>query len=528
MTDSEARPLPKWLPALVAAALSLALYAVCIGGTYIYDDVRIARLDDRVQNPHLWKLYWTRDYFLGGVDNLYRPLVSMTYGAEWWLLGNRPWVFHLINVLLNAAAAAVVAELARRLAEFRVAMIAGVLFAVHPVHVEAVANIVGRAELLCALASVGALILFLRRPMTAGRALVIFLLFVVALLSKEQGMVLPLLILALAIATGRKSESPLERQRLLLLVLLLSWGLVGFILLREYALPLKFEWDRTALDATINPLVSSTGSDRWLMPVELLGRYTQLLVAPWKLSIDYGEAVISSKVDWNLPYVYLGFVSLAVWAGLMWMAVRRRGWVAGFCLIATAITYAPVSNLLIIGTNMNERLMYQPSIFFLILVSLGIARLPTRAAVAVVVVLGGLGALRSFTYARRWNDAMSFYATSLREQPRSIRLHLLLGQELRDSGRYDEALAVLNQAQELKPDYWMTYVRLGQVELARHRLDRAQEDFQKAFDRLPSGPLEHLVREVITSRSATQPALRDLLTTPVQPRALPEPGKSAR
>ncbi len=187
----------RWGPAAFSAALALALYAVTLGGTYIYDDSFLIGLDDRVQHPKLWGQFWTHDYFNGGIDNLYRPLVSQSYGLQWWLHGNRPWAFHLVNLLLHAGACALVAEFARRLVDWRVGLIAGLLFAAHPVHAEAVAGIVGRAELACAVGVVGAMVLFLHRPMTRWRALAIFGLCLVAVLSKEQGLLLPLLLGAL-------------------------------------------------------------------------------------------------------------------------------------------------------------------------------------------------------------------------------------------------------------------------------------------------------------------------------------------
>ncbi|MGB7160425.1 MAG: hypothetical protein WBD40_20325, partial [Tepidisphaeraceae bacterium] len=136
-----------WRPALASAALAIALFAITLGGTYIYDDLYIIGLDPRIKDPSLWGQFWTKDYFNGGADNLYRPLVSMSYAVQWQLHGDRPWAFHLVNVLLHALASAGVAELARRLGGLRVGYVAGLLFAAHPVHVEAVANIVGRAEL---------------------------------------------------------------------------------------------------------------------------------------------------------------------------------------------------------------------------------------------------------------------------------------------------------------------------------------------------------------------------------------------
>jgi 4-amino-4-deoxy-L-arabinose transferase-like glycosyltransferase len=187
-----------WAPAALSVLLALALYAITLGGsTTIYDDSFIIGTDARVTHPSLWGQFWTRDWCNGGLDNLYRPLVSQSFGIEMWLHGNRPWAFHLVNILLHAGAAALVAELGRRLAGWRVGLIAGLLFACHPIHSEAVAGIVGRAELACTVGVLAAIVLFLKRPMTNGRALAIAAISAAAMLSKEQGLLLPFLLAAL-------------------------------------------------------------------------------------------------------------------------------------------------------------------------------------------------------------------------------------------------------------------------------------------------------------------------------------------
>src|SRR5579871_3680671 len=149
--ESDSRPF--WYhPAIVAAALSLAVYAVTLWGTYVYDDVKIVHTDARVLEPGKWYELWTTPYFEHTVDKLYRPLISSSFALENYLHGDRPWIFHLVNILLHAAVSAVVAMLAARISGMKAAWFAGTLFAVHPVHVEAVAGLVGRAESVCALA----------------------------------------------------------------------------------------------------------------------------------------------------------------------------------------------------------------------------------------------------------------------------------------------------------------------------------------------------------------------------------------
>src|SRR5207244_4498676 len=101
----------------------------------------------------------------------------------------------------------------------------------------------------------------------------------------------------------------------------------------------------------MNPLVRSRGADRWLMPLVLLGRYAALLVAPLRLSIDYGSTVIGWRARAADPYLWLGAAALAAWVALFALAVARRAGAAAFCLLGVAITYAMAANLLtLIGT----------------------------------------------------------------------------------------------------------------------------------------------------------------------------------
>ncbi|HEX8525256.1 MAG TPA: tetratricopeptide repeat protein [Tepidisphaeraceae bacterium] len=519
------RPGKNWLPAAASAGLALLLYAVTLGGTYVYDDRYIVESDPRISHPDQWSLFWTTDYFNGGPDNLYRPLVSMSYAIQWWLHGtaaSRAWLFHMVNLFLHAAVCASVAELARRLLGFRVALIAGLLFAAHPVHVEAVANIVGRAELMCALGITIALVLFLHRPLTAPRALAIWGAGVLALLSKEQGMLLPLALLALVpvrrAAVAQLEERPVdepqhptqlayatpqptERKAALLLILLLCWTLAAYIIFRESRL--KFWWDRSFLDWTINPLVRSTGADRYLLPIALFGRYVALLFFPLQLNIDYGPRVILPTLSPHDPYLYLGVAGAALAAILLTVALLRRDWKAAYPLFGFALFYSVISNLLtLIGVHFAERLIYIPSVFFLVLIAQVLASLRRPWLVLIVAVLLVLFSTRTVTYAWKWNDRRQLFEYALANHPQSVRLHLLVAEEMRLAGRYDEAEAVLARGRALQPDYFKLW------------LDSAQNQYEKGdFPR---------AREFILRADALRPSVKmtklyDLLTTDTTP-----------
>jgi hypothetical protein len=488
-------------PALASAVLALGLFAVTLGGTYIYDDFDVFQLDSRLRHPHLWWQYWT-DSYNGGVDNLYRPLASMSYAIQWWLHGadsqidqQDAWKYHLMNVLLHAAVSACVAELARRMAGTSAAWAAGLLFAAHPIHVEPVANIVGRAELMCALGVVGALVLFLK-PLTTARTLGIAGCFLLALGSKEQGMLTPLLILLLWLCRlAPPSADGARRNRAgILLILLLTWPLAGYIVFRESIL--KFWWDRSFLDWTINPLVR-TDADRWLMPLALLGRYFALLVAPLKLSPDYGATVIGWTVRRGDPYLWLGIAAIVAWALWLSIAVRRRDRAAIFCLIALALTYGLVSNFpILIGTNFAERLMYLPSVFFLVLAGMLLGGLPRSSLTALLIVLLVLFSWRTVTYAHRWNDRYRFYEISLREQPGSIRLYILRIAEEISRDDLDQAARLTEEACERLPDYWEVWIARADVAMRRGRFDEADGYLRRAMDCPPNPrhPTPRIVR----------------------------------
>jgi hypothetical protein len=495
---SEPARRPAALPALLAAAAALAVFAVTLGGSCVYDDLFMVKLDPRVGDVSRWGEYWTRDYFNGGMDNLYRPLVSMSYAIQWQLHGDRPWAFHLVNWLLHAACSAAVAELGRRLAGWRVGLIAGLLFAVHPVHVEAVAAVVGRAELMCALATITALLLFLHHPMTTGRALAIWACGVVALLSKEQGMLLPLMLAALWLLHRRSDEPSAQHTRSMrLLVLLILWTWAGYLILREQVLGLRFWWDRGFLDWTQNPLVRSSGADRWLMPAALLGRYAALLVTPHRLSPDYGALAIGSHTSLQDPYLLAGLAVAGISLAALVISLIHGNRVFAFALVGLGLSYGIVSNLpAIIGTIFAERLMYMPSAFFVLIAGLALARCRPAWLAPLLILATTAWAVQSVRYARLWNDPVELLEQSIENQPGAIRLYILLAEEQARCGDYAASDQAMARARQLIPDYAYVWYRSALMAADRGDFDAARNHLAEAM-RLDPGIIPPGVSKMI-------------------------------
>ncbi len=529
-----------WRPAILSAILALALYAITLGGTYVYDDRYIVHGDPRISHPDQWGQYWTKDYFNGGPDNLYRPLVSMSYAVQAYVHGtteNRAWLFHLVNWLLHACVCAAVAEFTRRLFDARTAILAGVLFAAHPIHIEPVANIIGRAELACALGIALSLVLILSRPLTLRRAVAIWACVVFSLLSKEQGMLLPLALLFAWLlqrrsvqeieitrekARGSEGEAVVlgyrdpstpavthpERNPALILILLIAWTVAGYIVFREQHL--KFWWDRSFLDWTINPVVRSTGVDRILLPVALFGRYIALLLMPLRLTLDYGVRVIMPNVSATDPYLYIGLASLTIFGIAIIVALRRRADSVVFCLFALALFYGVVANVFtLIGIHFAERLMYIPSIFLLIVVARLFAKLRRPILVPLVAVIVVLLSVRTVTYAWQWNDRLRLYEYTLARQPESLRLRLLLAEELKERGQYERAEQTLARARDLQPDYFKLWIDSALNQVAKGDRRQAFEFLIEAQKLRPAVQSTAIFQELVREFSNQPPVMGD-------------------
>jgi hypothetical protein len=270
------------------------------------------------------------------------------------------------------------------------------------------------------------------------------------------------------------------------------WTLVGYLLFREHIL--KFEWDRSFLDPSINPLLRSTGIDRLLMPVVLFGRYVALLIAPIHLCPDYGGGAIGSHARLTDPYLWLGALSTLAFLVACVFASVRRARATLFCLLAFAVLYGIVSNLLaLIGTNFAERLMYIPSAFLCVPAAILLLRLPRRAAITISTVVLILFSIRTVTYAAQWNDPTVLLTRAIAHQPKAVQLYMLLGEERQRHGDVPGARRALAQGRAVAPDYYRVWLLSARVALETGDPDAALRFASRSFDLQPTVAAQNLM-----------------------------------
>jgi hypothetical protein len=198
--------------AFLAAVVAVLLSANSVANDFAFDDHAIIVNSELIHElgtvpEAMASPYWPNQY--GRDLGLWRPLATGIYGLQWALWGEYAAPFHALNVLLHGVVTALVVLLLGELAPLPLALIAGLLFAVHPVHVEAVANVVGLAELLSSALYLGACLVFLKSGQRLGpsRVVAITALFAGAFLTKESAVTLPGVLLLL---DGARRDVPVR------------------------------------------------------------------------------------------------------------------------------------------------------------------------------------------------------------------------------------------------------------------------------------------------------------------------------
>jgi tetratricopeptide (TPR) repeat protein len=431
------RDFRRW--SLVAVLLVATLvYANAVANGYTLDDRGVILKNPLVQSIRgLW-LGWVHSYWPESLPGgQYRPLVIASFSIDWALSGGDPRWLHAVNVLWHAAVCGLVWLLAAELLSPAGALAAALVFAVHPVHVEAVANTVGRAEVMAAAFVLLALLVHRHRHWSA------IPLFALALASKENGIVFLGLAVAHDVLLETAPREALRRRRWL------HAGYLGVAVLYAATLAVIFHGREFVVPAPIWHGVSTT--DRLLTVAAVVPEYLRLLLAPASLAVDYNPRVIDIASS-ATPAVWLGLTMTAALLGVAVVA-RRRFPVVTWALVFFAIAIAPVSNVLFpSGVVLAERTLYLPSVSIALLAGVAteaLARRGTAAALAPLLVVVSAFALRTWTRTPVWHDNKIMVLTALQEHPESYRVHASAATTLALTGKWAGARREFRTAREL-------------------------------------------------------------------------------
>ncbi|NJD18669.1 MAG: hypothetical protein FIA95_05215 [Gemmatimonadetes bacterium] len=472
--------------AVLAGALGALAYANSLTNEFAYDDVHIITENTGIQSldslPHaLVSPYWPGRY--GEQLGLWRPTTTLVLGLQYALAGENPTLYHAVNVATHALPTALVVLLLAGLLSLPAAFAGGLLFAVHPVHVEAVANVIGIAEMLPAALYLLACLLHFRGPRETSwaRALGIGALYAAAFGGKESAVTLPGALFLLDAARSRLGFAELpgylrERWRAYAVLAVVAASLlwIRFQVLGSIAHPFG------PLGADILAEVPRV----WTLS-EVWSHYVRLLVFPMDLSSDYSPNVIPVSLVWYAANLVGLVLALGILTGAL-VAWRRAELGPGsaspravaFGVVWFVVTISPVSNVLFLtGVLLAERTLYLPSVGFVAAagwVVVRLARERRRLAWGGLALAVALMGWRTWERNPTWKDNVTVFGTLIEDYPHSGRSQWVLGDLFFQKNLPEQGLVSYRAAINILGPHYQLITEISKKLIAAEYYDAAE------------------------------------------------------
>lgn len=441
----------------------------------------------------------------------YRPLTPIMFCIEYQLFGKNPMVGHIISILLYALLCMLIYHLivlmllpilGDKQGFYLFAFLASLLFAAHPIHTEAVANIKGRDEIVSMMGAVLALYFSLKyidlkkSIHLIGAGIVFFL----GLMAKETTITFLAVIPLAAYYFRNKSFKKVGLPFLAIFI-----GSVVFIMIRTSVLGLDF--GGTPKELMNNPYLKIVGNsyvpfsfgEKAATILFTLGKYIGLLLFPHPLTHDYYPRHIDIMTfgNWRVILSLLAYLGLGVYAILN---IRKKS-IASFCILYFFITLSIVSNIVFpIGTNMSERFMFMPSLGFCLLIAyliyhyLGKSNAKYMIGLASIILL--CYGLKTVTRNNVWVNDFTLFTTDVKTSTNSAKvLNAAGGALVTDSAKpenaskkaemLDTAIPYLTRALEIHPNYKNAALLLGNAYFYKGDFDNSIKNYERALSIAP-------------------------------------------
>lgn len=448
--------------------LGFSIYANSFSDKFLWDDEFLVKdnvyIKSWVNIPH----FFTETIGMGaGREGIYyRPLQMLTYVFDYSVWRLNVFGYHLTNVLLHILVALALYWFVNTLYHKQIlSFLTSALFIVHPVHAEVVDYIAGRADSLAVFFIVICLICYMRQY--SQKKILIFVLMLLsalaAILSKEYGLIIPVLLLLHSYIFKKK----ILIKEFVSIVIICS----TYILLRNAVLK------STPFSA------SHTSSVFQRIPgfCAAVAEYLRLLLFPFNLHMEYGNPLFNFN---NLKA--LG--GSAVLAAMLVYAFKKRdaGNLTSFSICWFFITLLPVSNIYPINAYMAEHWLYLPSLGFCLITANGIILLYKRERLKPLAVFLSVFILSGYSYLTikqnsYWREPAAFYKRAIYYAPDSPRLYHNLGKVYLEAGNFQEAVKVFQKAIDMDRENASLYNILGVTYRASGDLQNATFFYQKAI-----------------------------------------------
>lgn len=506
-----------WREVLLLAGLVIGCYWNSLSCGFVFDDVS-AILDNKDLRPTtpLKNLFlndfWGTPMSEERSHKSYRPLTVLTFRMNYLWSELSAASYHLLNVLLHVLVCVLFLRVCRLFLDHRHSLMAALLFAVHPIHTEAVTGVVGRAELLSSIFLLAAFLAYTRST-SAHRSIVwtpialTVVLVAVATLCKEQGITvvgiccvyevfvaqgftLPLLLDTVRHVVLGKDGFPLALLQTLLKLMVLVISTLLLVIIRvqviQSQLPVFTRFDNPA---AVSPTPSRQLTFNYLLPVN-----AWLLLFPSDLCCDWTMGtipVIESVLDTrNLAtLLFYGGLSLLAYHSLRYRHGSAKTVIMALSLMV--LPFIPASNLFFpVGFVVAERVLYVPSMGFCVLVAHGFKVLCRKGLLKklswlMMALLLSTHAFKTFHRNWDWESEYTLFTSALKVNKNNAKLWNNVGHALENQNNYAMALRYFLQATRVQPDDIGAHMNVGRTYKNLNKSREAEEAYLVAKALMP-------------------------------------------
>jgi len=450
----------------------LIVYGEVLFFDFVWDDIPFIK-----ENQLIRSFRYIPYVFSNGMPTIeapihYRPLMMISLMFDYFIWGYNPSGYHLTNLLLHLGSSILLYTLLLNFVDKKwQAFLPSLIFAVHPVHCDAVAWIMARGDILCGFFVILALLCYIKEKKFFST-----MFFVLALISKEMAVTFPIIAFFYSWLNKNDKKDAFK------------WAVINVVILVIY------------LAVRANVLELPFGAKqpfalRFYTSITLIPRYFKMVFYPFKLSLlYYGLPVFDSLFSWHVILSAVLLITIILIA----VVVRKKAPLVIFSIFFFFLSLLPVSGLptLIDVAMVAERYLYMPmiaiAIFFSQLTTLFLkkgvsAKKVIISLTAMAVLLGWL----TFDRKKLWENEFVFLKRMNEDAPNYHEAKAILAYIYIQKGDLDEAEKLLFQALKIKPDYAEGLNTLGTVYLRKGKYSIAQELFEKAIYFKPEHPEAH-------------------------------------
>jgi len=528
--------LPSWLTdaklhRFILFAICCILYANTLSHDYTLDDAIViydnefttqgfAGIDD------LLKYDTFRGFFkVEGKESLvaggrYRPLTPILFAIFYQLFGNNAWWGHALNILLYAVTCLLLYQVFLRFFSpdgkiekagtyaYFVAFATALLFAVHPLHTEVVANIKGADEIVTLLGSLAAMYFSMKAYFDKNKLANLWagLIFFLALMAKENAITFIAVVPMTYFFFTKAKTSEIVKLTLPFLIagiafIALRTSVLGFITSEES----RELMNNPFLKLVGNQYVDFTAGEKFATIFYTLGKYLQLLVFPHPLTHDYYPRAIDIMTfgDWRVILSVLIYVAMGIYALIR---LPKRDVISYGILFYLGNLFLTSNILFSVGTNMNERFTFIPSIGFTLIIAVLSYRFANRMTAAkklkelnqLKTVLGVL-ALVTLLFATKtimrnfvWKNNYTLFTTDVKTSTNSAKLRnsaagamieksTQITNETEKNRLLTGAVENLQAAVKIHPGYKNAYLLMGNAYNYLQQYEASVQSYQQAL-----------------------------------------------